>query len=268
MWSLFTIDVRLAGGIRDFSLCPADAIYVQLPCQERNFELGLEQRTEDLQPNSSQSSGENVGSLATYLRIFWLRHRILQMTKETIFSQARGINQLPAKVDSLAQELSNFEANLPVSLQFSKRSLQLRAYSPGLYTYLLIHLWLRQCYCDLYRVFLTGLKESITEDQARHLDLNMVSNYCWKCYESAKKMSDFLDNIKTMGIRLPKTEHDIPICAYQCVRLLLQCSWRCGYVDGKLTEDILQLLLGQCLAAVEAVPSTSSIGIRVVCDSY
>ncbi|KAH7345838.1 hypothetical protein BKA66DRAFT_448046 [Pyrenochaeta sp. MPI-SDFR-AT-0127] len=266
MWSLFMIDTTLAGGIREFSLCEAESIYIQLPCPEHNFEFDIQQETESLKLKGNLSASDSLGSLGMYLRVLWLRYRILQTTKEAVLSQGEAIDQLPGKVEQLAAELTSLEASLPQGLRFSPRNLQLRAYSSRLCPYILIHIWLRQCYCDLYRVVLTGLKEALREDQIQRLDPSVVSDYRWKCYESAKELSNVLASAQTLKERSLTMEMDIQICAYQCVRLLLSCFRQHGRCLVHLTPDILHELINQCAAAVEAMPSTSPMGQRVEDD--
>lgn len=264
MWSLYIVDSSLCGGIREFSLCPAESIYIQLPCQERNFEFDLQQVTEPLQVDMNQHIPDSIGSLGMYIRVCWLRYRILQTTKEAVLSQDGDIGNLPAKLDQLAMDLTNFEASLPESFKFSKRNLQLRAYSPRVCPYLMIHIWLRQCHCDLYRVVLTGLKEALREAQIQQLHPSVVMYYRWKCYESAEKLADVLESVRYLKEGLFSLDTTIPICAYQCVRLLLQCFRQCDRTHGSITEDTLSRLIQQCVTAVEASPLTSSIEKRIV----
>ncbi|OAK99950.1 hypothetical protein IQ06DRAFT_153009 [Phaeosphaeriaceae sp. SRC1lsM3a] len=198
MWSLFMIDMTLAGGIRDFTMCHADTIHVQLPCEEHNFEFDIPQTTDQLLPARNGASADSIGALAIFVRLRWFRHRILHMTKETITSQDNTVLQLPAKIDTLAAELTQLETNLAPRLQFSKRNLQLQAYSPKLSSYILIHVWLKQCYCDLYRIILVGLKEALRDDQLQCLELHVISKYRWKCFESARDLSDVLRNVQLL----------------------------------------------------------------------
>jgi hypothetical protein len=50
------IDVALAGGIREFSLCLAETMFVQLPSMEHIFELDIQQETEYLRPNMNETT--------------------------------------------------------------------------------------------------------------------------------------------------------------------------------------------------------------------
>jgi len=267
MWSLFILDTTLAGGIREFSLCSAESMHIQLPCQERNFELDLEEETEFLRPKTDQSISKTVGSLGFYIRILWLRHRILQATKEAVLSQANKVDRLPSEIERLASELTDYEASLPQSLRFSERNLQLRAYSPRLCSYLMLHMWWRQCYCDLYRVVLTGLKEALGEDQIQRLDPSIVRTYRWKCYESAERLSNFLASALIWKDKISTTGSEIPVCAYQSVRLLLRCYQQRDVISDGIKPDMIQHLVRQCLSAVELMPVKTPVGQRIVSNS-
>jgi hypothetical protein len=264
MWSLFILDTTFAGGIRDFSVCSAQSLHIQLPCQERNFDLDLEETTEPLQAGLVRSASVTVGSLGFYIRILWIRYRILQVTKEAVLSIGDEASHLPSDIERLAVELTEYEATLPQSLQFSERNMQLHAYSPQLGSYFLIHMWLRQCYCDLYRVVLTGLKEALGEDQIQHLDPTVVRALRWKCYESAERVSEFLGSVQIWKNRLAASGCEIPLCAYQCVRLLLRCYQQREAIHDCINPDMVQRLIRQCVNAVETMPSKTPMGIRIV----
>ncbi|KAH7394266.1 fungal-specific transcription factor domain-containing protein [Phaeosphaeria sp. MPI-PUGE-AT-0046c] len=266
MWSLFMIDMTLAGGIRDFTMCHPDTIHVQLPCEEHNFEFDIQQTTDQLLPTGNGANTGSLGALAIFIRLRWLRHRILQMTKETISSQHDTVFQLPAKIEALAAELTQLEKSLAPRLQFSERNLQLQAYSPKLCSYILVHVWLKQCYCDLYRVVLVGLKEALRDDQIQCLGVHVISELRWKCFESARNLSDILGSVQSLKYRPMQLESDIHVCAYQCVRLLWQCFRQCIDDIRCITEDELQVLVQQCISAVNALPSNTPVRQRIAQD--
>ncbi|KAI8942761.1 hypothetical protein NX059_000805 [Plenodomus lindquistii] len=266
MWSLFLLDSTLSGGIREFSVCPIETIYVRLPCLERNFELDIVQETEPLRPAMDEIVTSNSGSLGLFVQLLWVRYNILKTTKEAVLSKGLGIDQLPAKIDSLAADLTKFEKTLPADLQFSKKNLQLRAYTPRLCRYVSIHIWLRQCYCDLYRVVLTGLKEALRDDQIRFLDPVIISDYRWKCFEHAKRLSQALGSAQILKKRSFVLEGDIHVCAYQCVRLLLQCFRLIRNTTDSPSEELLYDYINRCVSAVEAFSSTSPMCVEIEQD--
>jgi hypothetical protein len=263
MWSLYLIDATLAGGIREFSLCHSDTIYLQLPCQERNFELDIAQKTDFLKPRLGASVSENMGSLGMYLRVRWMRYRILEMTKQAVLSQSEDLQKLPGKLEELAKDLDSVIESLPSDLQFTERNLQLRTYSARFAPFMLIHLWWRQCRCDLYRVVLTGLREALREEQILQLDPSIVSYYRMKCFESAKEMSSFLSRLQWLREKGVVLELDLLVCAYQCMRLLQQ-SFRHSDLEASLAHESLGTLVRQCVECIQALHPTSPYSQRIV----
>lgn len=265
MWSLFLIDMTLAGGIRDFTMCHAETIHVQLPCEEHNFEFDIEQTTDQLFPTGNGAATESLGALAIFVRLRWLRHRILQITKETISSSQDDIVfRLPEKIEALAAELTLLESGLAPRLQFSKRNLRLQAYSPKLCLYILVHVWLKQGYCDLYRIVLVGLKEALRDDQIQRLGPQTTTEYRWKCFESARSLSDVLASVQLLKDKSIQMESDVHVCAYQCVRLLWQCYRQCTNDVRRITETELQALVQHCILAVDTLSSNTPVRQRIV----
>lgn len=78
MWSIFTLNTFLAGGLDDFNICPADTIHLSLPCDERSFELDLTVNTPYLCSPPSEASTSNLGMMAYVIRMAHLRERILK----------------------------------------------------------------------------------------------------------------------------------------------------------------------------------------------
>ena len=263
MWSLYIIDNRLAGGMSDFAICSASSIHVQLPCHERNFEFDLPQITKHLTPACVGPLPESIGSLAVYVQLMWYRHRVLQTTREAVLNSAMTMDRLTTSIEQLGNELSTFEMNLPESLKFSSKSLQLRAYSTRLGPYLLIHVWLRQCQCDLYRIALTGLKEAMPGERLQQIDPSTIESWRRNCLSNAMILASVFSQFTTLKNGCPVVEHDVIICAYQCARLLLHCS---KHYSSALQIDRLAVLdnASQCLAAIQAIPSRSHIGESIV----
>lgn len=263
MWSLYIIDSRLAGGMSDFALCSASSIHIQLPCHERNFEFDLAQDVESLEPIPGLALSDSIGSLAIYIRLMWFRHRILQTTKEAVLNRSMAANHLTASLEQLGEELTTFESSLPQPLRFSSKALQLRAYSTRLGPYLLIHVWLRQCYCDLYRIAFTGLKEALPVARLRQIDTAVVEIWRRRCFESAAALAGIFNHFADLKNGCPIIEHDIIACAYQCARLLLH-SARKYTEELQIDYFVVQDHAKQCLAAVQAMQSRSPMGEVIV----
>ncbi|KAI1103296.1 hypothetical protein F4804DRAFT_236387 [Jackrogersella minutella] len=220
MWALLTLDSGINGGCSDFTLMPSESMHIQLPCTERNFEFDLPQVTEYLRPVPTRPFPDDVGSLALHVRLLWMRSRVLYCTKNVLGMPESELTQLPELVKVLSEELAGFNDHLPASFKFSESNLQLRAYSPRLCVYIMIHVWWRQCYCDLYRMFLAGLKEALPQSGLNRLDPGFVSYCAAQCYEHALAMTEIFKLILALDGGLPVTDLDLPSCAYQCARII------------------------------------------------
>ncbi|ETN45880.1 uncharacterized protein HMPREF1541_00061 [Cyphellophora europaea CBS 101466] len=252
MWSLFIIDTTLAGGIRELVLSPTSSLHIQLPCQERNFEFDLAQETEPLQPKPQAPLSDSVGSLGMYVRVLWLRHRILETTKEAAM-YGTELDQLQTRMASLAAELDAFEASLPLSFRLSEKNIQLRAYSPRLCPYLLVHIWWLQSYCDLYRIVLSGLEGALSPEQSQLLDPGFVTECRRRCFNNAKALSGIFRTFRALKNGCPVMELEVFACAYQCARIIFYFYHNSG-AALELSADVAQELAQQCLSAMETVP--------------
>ena len=263
MWSLYILDGGLAGGISELTLCPSTTLHIQLPCQERNFEFDLEQKTEPLQPRPHQAVSDTIGSLGLYIRIWWLRHRVLQFTKEMGMTQGGQIEHFQRVVESLTGELDDFAASLPSSFHWSEKNLHLRAYSPRLSPFILIHFWWRQCYCDLFRFTMSGLREALSPETLAQLNPDFV-DYCrWQCFENARALSDSFRSLLSLRRDLPVTGIGLHVCAYQCAKLLFYC-YRNHATALSLTVDAVNDYARQGVEVLERLPIRTLIGDSIV----
>lgn len=222
MWALYCVDSGISGGYRDFSLWNADKIHVGLPCNERNFEFDLPQPTERLVHNPDDphhQQVEDVGSIALHIRIQHIRRRIMEFTKRAILGRNIKSDELQAGIWGLHKDLDDFAAHLPTSFQFSESSLRLRAYSPRICVFVMIHVWWRQCHCDLYRLALAGLREALPRPALETLDDNFIDHCQRQCVEHALAMANIFALMQKLNAR-PVTDLDLAVCAYQCARML------------------------------------------------
>ena len=263
MWSLHILDGGLAGGISELMLCGSNSMHIQLPCQERNFEFDLEQQTEPLQPRPHQPVSDSIGSLGLYIRIMWLRQKALQCTKEMAMTQGGQIDHFQRVVESLAGELDDFAASLPSSFHWSEKNLHLRAYSPRLCPFILIHIWWRQCYCDLFRFTMSGLREALSPEALARLNPDFV-DYCrWQCFENARALSDAFRSLLALRRDLPVTGIGLHVSAYQCAKLLFYC-YRNHAAALSLTFEAVNDYATQCAEVLERLPIRTLIGNSIV----
>ncbi|KAK0638605.1 hypothetical protein B0T16DRAFT_297058, partial [Cercophora newfieldiana] len=266
MWSIYMIDSSLAGGQPDFALW-ADAerqIHIQLPCNERHFEFDLPEITEPLRPPPPDHEGmapplpDVVGFIALHVRIHWMRTKILQLTTQTATAPSlEDIAALPARCADLAAQLEAFEARLPLSFRWSEANLRLRTYSPRLGIFVMTHVWWRQCYLDLFRLFLSGLKEALPPIYLAQLDPHFVVQCRRRCYEHAKAMADMFAQLLTLGNGTPVTDIDLPGCAFQCSRMLYHGLQTAADEMG-FTPEGVQELASVCLRAARQCTAGSA----------
>lgn len=78
MWSIFILERRLAGGQLDLISCRKDLMHIQLPSNERDFELGIQSTTGSLLPGDIDEQPSSMGTRAYFCRLSSIRHDILQ----------------------------------------------------------------------------------------------------------------------------------------------------------------------------------------------
>lgn len=264
MWAFCTIDSGINGGYSDFTLLPPESMHIQLPCNERNFEFDLPQVTEFLRPIPTNPFPDDVGSLLLHVRLLWMRSRVLYCTKNVLSMSDSELTQLPQILKVLSDELKSFHEYLPASFKFSDSNLQLRAYSPRLCVFIMIHVWWRQCHCDLYRLVLPGLKESLPRSTVDRLDPQFVAMCARQCYEHALGMADIFRSILSLVGGLPVTDLDLPVCAYSCARVLY-CIFQSRGVEYQLSSDDVVERAQRCLAVTKSM-SHIPAGAAIVSD--
>lgn len=261
MWSIYVLDTIFGSGVRELTLCPDETLLIQLPCHERNFDFDLPQVTEPLKLMSHQPLSDNVGFVGLYVRIMNLRSKILRATKNAVVSQNH--EQVPALVEGLKSELDTFMARVPASLHFSSKSLHLHAHSSDLCPFLLVHLWWRQCYCDLYRVTLRGLREALPCAALDQLGPEFVIYCQFQCFEAAKALSAVFRSSLALKVTLPVMGSEIYACAYQCVRLLFYAYRHYGASLSLSVESVTDHAM-QCLLLLRRLPAISPAAVQIV----
>lgn len=253
MWALYCIDAGISAGYRDFALWRADRIFVSLPCNERNFEFDLPQPAEMLDPECNgpeMPHPEDVGSLALHIRILHLRQKIIEFTKDVLVSRdISSTSSLQEPVLALHQKLDDFASRLPASFQFSESSLRLRAYSPRICVFIMIHVWWHQCHCDLYRMTMAGFREALPESTLQNLDQSFLAHCQRQCVEHSLAMAGLFAAMQKLGAK-PVADLDLALCAYQCARMLKYALHGGGEKFG-LTADSVAEKAKVCLQAIK-----------------
>ncbi|KAG5970487.1 hypothetical protein E4U55_001652 [Claviceps digitariae] len=253
MWSLYCIDTGIAAGYRDFALWRAERIFVSLPCNERNFEFDLPQPAEMLNPDRNGVDvplSEDVGSLALHIRILHLRQKIIEFTKDVLVSRTiSDTSSLQEPVLALHKQLDDFAGRLPASFQFSESSLRLRAYSPRICVFVMIHVWWHQCHCDLYRMTMAGFREALPEATLLCLDRGFLAHCQRQCVDHSLAMANIFASMQKLGAK-PVADLDLALCAYQCARMLKYALHGGGEKFGLTLESVTEKAK-VCLQAIK-----------------
>lgn len=252
MWSLYCIDAGISGGFPEFSLWRADRINVGLPCNERNFEFDLSKPTEKLVPDPDdpeQPRSEDIGSLGLHVRILHIRQKIIEFTKTALVGRNINAGEIQRRVLDLHQELEDFAFHMPASFQFSENSLRLRAYSPRICVFVMIHIWWRQCHCDLYRLGMTGFRDALPLETLETLDQSFLDHCQRQCVEHSLSLADIFGCMDKLHAR-PVADLDLAICAFSCARML-HYAYRLDAVKFNLGIDRVREQSKACLKVIQ-----------------
>ncbi|OAP54929.1 hypothetical protein AYL99_10629 [Fonsecaea erecta] len=268
MWSLFLLDGSLASGLTDFQLFRPGSIHVQLPCDERHFELNLARKTEMLQPPEDGSPPDDIGLLALNIRISSLRYRILHFLKTLAMSQTHDAERIQREVYTLQAELDAFVARLPSCFAYSRINLQLCAYSPRLAPFIMIHILRHQCHCDLYRLSLAGLHEALPQSVLECMSPAFLSLCREKCFQHAEAMVEIYNSVMSLKTGLPSMDLDFIVSVYQCARILFYL-FRTNALPSDIDVEHITKQVNSCAKAVAALsrPTAAVLSIQKDLDT-
>ena len=267
MWTLYVMDACIAAGNADFGLWRPESIHIQLPCCERNFDFDLPEVTEPLTPPCGPDGllpplPDVVGLLALHVRVHLVRSRVLLFNRSAATrASAADLTALPVRCAELAADLDTFAARLPTSFRWSDGNLRLRAYSPRLYVFFLMHVWWEQSYCDIYRTVLPGAAEAIPRTAVQRLEAQHPGfvGYCrGQAVGHARALADMFGLVLTLENGIPIMGLEPAVCVRHCVRMLFYALETGPGQDGidvrSVTESVKACLglLGRC-APVPAV---------------
>lgn len=169
---------------------------------------------------------------------------------------------IPTTVRALESSLEAFELELPSPIAFSERNLHLRASSKWLPRYIMIHIWWHQCYCDLHRVFLTNLRESMLQSALDQLDAQFVLECQTKCFHHASAIAKIFSLVEDLESSALNLEIEIAQCAYQTGRILLHRLSECSEIYFPPPSCVIEQV-NNCILMVKRLsslyPTVSSI---------
>ncbi|KAA8569956.1 hypothetical protein EYC84_002294 [Monilinia fructicola] len=228
MWSIFHVDRLSAGGFPELLVCPSHSMHIQLPCSEKDFDLGIPGETAPLIPTrTNESESMHLGLRTFYFRISDIRHRILEYTRNLIREKSNPYDSQDM-LRKLEAELDQLRSSLPANLQYNEDNLFLRAYSPQLTRFVMFHVLWQQCHTDLYRFMFPGTKDSISDTILENIPQEYVK-YCQrKAFEHAVTMLDICHTVQSIGHTLI-SDTGIATCVYQCSNIIIRSADIVGF---------------------------------------
>lgn len=170
-----------------------------------------------------------------------------RLTKKIISSKANPYTARDS-IQNLDNMLSNFATRLPHHLQDNPRNLLCRAYTSDLAGYVTLHSLWHQCYCDLYRMMIPGIRESVPELVQREVPATYAEQCRSLCLHHAVEMCSLWSDILREADLSRLTDQSIGIYAYQCANIIANL-WDLDH------DDTLKISL-QTIASILERPAT------------
>jgi hypothetical protein len=124
----------------------------------------------------------------------------------------------------LESELASIEHRLPSRLKLTQKNIFVRAYTPKLTPYIMLHLWSHQAFCHLYRLMVPGLREALTREDASRLPADFTIHCQEECLRHAVAATNVLDSVKNLGKDCWITDPALGMCVFHLSRLMTRFS--------------------------------------------
>jgi hypothetical protein len=124
----------------------------------------------------------------------------------------------------------------------SESNLYLRAYTPQLSLYAMLHIMWHQCHCDLYRMMIPGIRESLPIVSLEAMPEQQARNYRQQAFEHAIAVLDIFQALKKLAV--PKCIRDPTAaqCVYQCTKIIIRTKEMGEFLTEKAGIQILSRL--------------------------
>jgi hypothetical protein len=258
VWSLKLIERYFSIGLPEFELCPFETIFIQLPCAESVYDIGLRCPSENRNPSSPLEDDHGAYQLCVNLET--LRRDIVKLGRD--FAIRGQISpQFPSLICSFERALSKIGARLPHGPELSFDQINNLITSRWLPRHIALQLSWHQCHCDLYRLLLQGYPEagpqhglevfqqgSNNENDSGREDLLLRAER--HCLQHANAIVMILTLLNQQSPRYFALEFDTTICAYHATRLLFFISRFGRDLKNRPSEEFALSRLELCLAAL------------------
>ncbi|CAH0028507.1 unnamed protein product [Clonostachys rhizophaga] len=235
VWSLKIIQGYFSVGLPEFELCPIEAIYINFPKSEDEFE--------------SSRPGEQ-SAYRLYTRLEGIRRDIMKL--------GRGLHPLDQPLSSLVELirhheniLSEFSAELPYGSRITSAQIASLLDNPWLPRLLAMHVSWHQANCDLYRISIPGYPDAAPSvvldavDPARPLFAEE------QCLKHATNAIQILTTLNQESASRHMLKFDTAICTYHASRLVLYIS-RFGESPNRPTPEFAASRAELCVVALKS----------------
>lgn len=142
---------------------------------------------------------------------------------------------------------------------FSAKNLSLRAYSPSLPRFVLLHVWWHQCHCDLYRFLIPGFRESISRALLSRVSLELSQHCQSQCLAHARSLAEIFELLQTLESETPIIEASLAVPAYQCANILS----RSVHMHGLLTTGDVKTEVVACLHFAQQLARYNPMAVAI-----
>ena len=222
MWSLFLTDTKLAAGYRDFTLCPIDLVEsLQLPCHDRSFELGLPNDSYSIYITSGDHHHNDLSPLALNMKVAALRDGTLKFTKHVSQSTSGEGGDIIRDFQTCHEAIEALENALPQACRLTTDNICLKAHLPEFGCFVATHIVLQSCHLILQRLAVPHIKEGLPPAVLDALDPAWMGRRRSDLFSATQKMANIFKEMLNLGSNLRVVDIDVPVCAYQCARMLM-----------------------------------------------
>ncbi|KAF9769266.1 hypothetical protein IL306_013354 [Fusarium sp. DS 682] len=216
LWSLSLLEDSFCVGLKEFELFDADTIYLQLPCEDVDFQHERHVATGYLQPGKGLEP-EVLRPRAAFVRLAFIRRAIIRLNRRIALKEV-NLPELFSSIERFQNDLLRLRTKLAPCDQYPPAYSQDVHLSPQ---YFIMHMSWHISHCDLYRLFLTGYPETTPHAAIEGISAAEKGLMKDKCLSHAEQIIKVLSDFVQHKEEREMLEFDAAICAYHAARLVL-----------------------------------------------
>jgi len=128
-----------------------------------------------------------------------LSHVEFYRTTKSIIRECANPAMRKHELEMLQNELFEFESSLPTDFRLSTKRLLLKTHSTDAGGYITLHIQWFQCNCDLHRLFIPGIRESVGKDILDNTPPDLVDACQRACLSNAIRACNFLAELDCLN---------------------------------------------------------------------